>query len=147
MSGRSPVVALIEIVVIAVLSLGIATLVVMWQEPFPYASASVHIDEQVPVGQAIPVKAKVFRTALCPYLLERRAYDSAGTKIYDDARELSTPSRLGADAFYAPVTPDTSPVPGSAVYEARLGAMCNPLRRIWPLWDQWMTVSFEFVET
>lgn len=116
-------------------------------EKYPYQYIRVKIP-LVRIGEPIIIQADVHRTKLCAYKVERTIHDSKNTRIYYENVTPPTPTKLGAHSFVLPISDYeiAATSPGLAVDRVRIGAMCNPLRRLFPLWGDHITTEFYFVE-
>lgn len=116
-------------------------------EPFPYRYIRVNIPV-VRIGEPINIHVDLHRNKLCSYRVERTIHDSANTRVYYENAEPPKPTVVGADPFVLPITDYKAEVtqPGQAIDVVRIGAMCNPLRRLFPLWGDYIRTEFYFVE-
>lgn len=122
----------------------------MLTEPLPYRN--IHIVSVGPYqrgsGLEVEVQSRLFRTKLCPYILERTVLDANANKRHDFRKPLSAPKTLGLVERGFPFLLDSEPDAGTAIYiyAVRLGAMCNPVQHIFPNWTQWFEVEFEVTD-
>lgn len=119
-----------------------------WWQPSPYEFIKVEMANEQPVTGPVQLTAVVFRKRLCPYTLERRVFDSTGRKVFERSEILTTPNVVRLSVQF-PVSVPVGPPPaaiGPAYDEVRIGSMCNPFRRVYPLWGPWIITPFEFVE-
>ena len=131
---------------LAYASMLLIPLEVFLSEPFPYQYIRIKI-QAVKIGEPIQVQADLHRTKLCAYKVERTIHDSENTRIYYENVEPPTPTKLGAVSFVLPIEDYKvrSTSPGLAVDRVRIGAMCNPLRRLFPLWGDYIATEFYFL--
>ena len=133
---------LLEILIGGVLALCTIVLYNWVNHPSPYLRLKATVVPPTPVNGPVNVAVEVFRLERCPYWLERTIYDSKVNKILDERLWYTTPKTKGEDKFNAPVPIRVQMEKGLGIYSVRIGSVCNPYHRLFPLWSNWIESEF-----
>jgi len=112
-------------------------------EPSNYALMILKSSTFPSTPTIIRYRVVVNRIKLCPFRTEATFFDALGTKRLDAVLPRTTPETLGHVEFETARMLDTKAALGPGAYRARIGSMCNPLRRIFPQWGDWNNLEIE----
>lgn len=126
----------------------VVTVYGLWYaEELPYLELDAKIVKPVSFGdEYLNIDVNVVRSKLCPYKIEREVIGSDAVKYFDELASFITPDKVGREMFSAPIrlsAPIKSP---EIFYQVRIGAMCNPLQRVFPNWTSWIRSSVKVQE-